>query len=200
MWNVFEPITFDIEEAEAAVESLLTSIDPDKVLSIYFDKDMLEDDGMLNICLSLEADLLENLPEHTNQDNKTVIHRTAAEIQAEIAKLQQELANAEIAEKRASYSKLPNTLYIWDMYKNASKKGTWCSAEKDGIDWEGIVFETEDDAANAAWTLLKELEDENELTGDPDEYTIDIIPVPFRELTAEILEYSDLEHLIPPIE
>ena len=41
---------------------------------------------------------------------------------------------------------------------------------------------------------------EGEVDGDPDEYTIDILPVPFKELTAEILEFSDLEHLIPPIE
>lgn len=126
--------------------------------------------------------------------------RSAADIEAEIERLQQELQLAKAAEKRARYSKLPDTLYIWDMYKDENEKGTWCSAEKYGIDWDGTVFETEEDAFNAAATLLNELADENELDGDPDDYTIDIIPVPFKELTAEILEYSDLDHLIPPTE
>ena len=127
--------------------------------------------------------------------------RSAAEIQAEIERLQQELAQAKAAEKRATYDgKFPTTLYTWDIYLDEEDKGTWCGAEKDGFDWDGIVYETADDAVDGGWNLLQELEDEGELEYDPDEYTIDTIAIPFKELTAETLEYSNLDHLIPPIE
>lgn len=125
--------------------------------------------------------------------------RSAAEIQAEIDKLTLELQQAKAAEKSATYKKFPTELYAWDMYIDESEKGTWCSAEKEGNTWDGVVFETEADATSAAWTLLGELDDERELDGDPDEYTIDIFMIPITEVTVELLEESDLEHLIPAI-
>ena len=67
------------------------------------------------------------------------------------------------------------------------------------IDPDGIVFETEDDAFNAGLGLLRELSDEGELDGDVDEYTIDTFSIPITELTVEVLEDSELEHLIPAI-
>ena len=79
------------------------------------------------------------------------------------------------------------------------EKGTWCSAEKDESTWDGIVFETEEDAINAAQVLLNELDGEQELYGDPDEYTIDTFTIPITEVTVELLEESGLEHLIPAI-
>ena len=147
--------------------------------------------------------LYENLfsKQKSKSFNKKILKesRSVEEIQAEIERLTQELQQAKAAEKSASYNKFPTVLYAWDMYNDDSKKGTWSSAEKEEIDWDGIVFETEDEASNAAWTLLNELADENELEGDPDDYTIDIFTIPITELTVELLEYSDLEHLIPAI-
>ena len=125
--------------------------------------------------------------------------RSPEEIQAEIDRLTQELQQAKVAKKSATYSKFPTVLYAWDMYIDKKDKGDWCSAEKEDGTWDGIVFETEEDAVNAAITLLGELSDERELEGDPDDYTIDTFTIPITELTVEDLEYSDLEHLIPAI-
>lgn len=126
--------------------------------------------------------------------------RSSADIQAEINRLQRELAQTKTAEKSATYNNIfPDKLYAWDMYIDENEKGTWCSAKKYGFTWDGIVFETEADAFNAGLTLLRELADERELDGDLDEYTIDTFSVPITELTVEILEESDLEHLIPAI-
>ena len=130
--------------------------------------------------------------------NKT--NRSAADIRAEIECLQQELTQAIIEEKRNTYNgTFPTTLYTWDMYVDEDEKGTWCGAEKDGIDWNGYVYETEDDAVTGGLDLLMQLNNEGDLDYDVDDYTVDTIAIPFKELTAEILEYSDLEHLIPPI-
>ena len=152
-----------------------------------------------------EFKLYENLngEKESKIKNKKILKesRSAADIQAEIERLQQELAQAKADEKRSTYNgTFPTTLYTWDIYLDEDDKGTWCGAEKDGIDWDGIVYETEDAAIDGGWNLLKELEDEGELEYDPDEYTVEAIAIPFKELTAEILEYSDLEHLIPPID
>lgn len=194
-WNIFEPITFDINALEKQLEALVESNNKAGYnMSIYFDRDLLEDEGYLNISLSLEADLVEDV-----QENQVTKPRTSADIQAEIDKLQQELQQVKTAEKSAGYTKFPTELWAWDMYLDDSEKGTWCSAEKDDYTWEGVVFETEDDAFNAGLTLLRELRDESELRGDPDEYTIDTFPIPITDLTVEILEDSDLEHLIPAI-
>ena len=125
--------------------------------------------------------------------------RSAADIEAEIEKLQQELQQAKAAEKSATYSEFPTELYAWDMYITEDEKGTWCSAEKYEGTWDGVVFETEEDAVNAALTLLNELDDEDELRGDKDDYTIDTFTIPITELTVEDLEFSDLDHLIPAI-
>lgn len=118
--------------------------------------------------------------------------RSVADIEAEIAKLQQELADAKAAEKKASYGgKFPGEVWYWDMYINPGRKGTWTSIDND------TVFETEEDALDGAWTLLGELEDEGELRGDPDDYTIDAIKIPISKVKPEVLKGSGLEHLIP---
>ena len=196
-WNIFEPITFDVDDLEKQLKDLVASKNDSKYeMSIDFDRDMLEDDGCLNINLSLETDLIENLQEEPGEKKET---RTADDIQAEIERLQQELQQVKVAEKSATYTKFPTELWAWDMYMDESKKGTWCSIEKDDFTWDGRVFETEDDAIRDAQILLGELDGENELPGDPDEYTIDTFSIPITELTVEILEDSDLEHLIPAI-
>ena len=125
--------------------------------------------------------------------------RSAEDIQAEIDRLTQELQQARVDEKSATYKQFPTELYAWDMYISKKHKGTWCSAEKEENTWDGTVYETKEDAVNAAVTLLGELAGEGDLEGDPDEYTIDTFAIPITELTVEDLEYSDLEHLIPAI-
>lgn len=123
--------------------------------------------------------------------------RTADEIRAEIARLQKELEQAEIAEKQATYSgALPQVVYMWDMYRRKKAKGTWTSVEIDNSGWDGIVFETEEDALHAGMRHLDELDYEDELAGRPEDYTIDIVAIPLANVPEEILEYSNLEHLI----
>lgn len=59
MWNIFEPITFNIKALEQQLEALVTSMNtPEYKMNIDMDKDMLNDDGFLNICLSLESPLI----------------------------------------------------------------------------------------------------------------------------------------------
>ena len=147
----------------------------------------------------LYESLFSSKKSHGNINKVLKESRSAEDIQAEIERLTQELQQAKVAEKSANYSKFPTVLYAQDMYISKRNKGTWCSAEKEDGTWDGIVFETEQDAINAAITLLGELEDERELEGDPDDYTIDTFTIPITELTVEDLEYSDLEHLIPAI-
>ena len=128
------------------------------------------------------------------------VKRSATEIQAEIEQLQQELTQALIEEKSTTYNgNFPNNLYAWDMYIDEDEKGTWCSVEKEGFTWDGQVFETEDDASEAAWRLLSELADENELRGDPDDYTIETFTIPITELTVDFLEECELDHLVSAI-
>lgn len=151
-----------------------------------------------------EFKLYENMFSKQNEKsiNREVLKesRSADEIQAEIDRLTQELQQTRTAEKSTAYNgKFPTVLYAWDMYLKDSEKGTWCSAEKDEFTWDGIVFETEEDAVSAAYILLGELQEENELDGDKDEYTIDTFVIPITELTVEMLEDSELEHLIPAI-
>jgi hypothetical protein len=128
--------------------------------------------------------------------------RSADAIKADIAKLQQELHDTEVAEKKATYSSMPTVVYAWDAYVSPTEKGTFCSAEKYNGVWEGTVFETEDDAVDAAWLHLQELDDEGELSDDPDEYleaddfTIDVFTIPLKDIPDEVLAWSDLEHLI----
>lgn len=93
-------------------------------------------------------------------------------------------------------------VYAWDMYLDPADKGTFCSAEKYNGVWDGMVYETKLEAVNAGYYHLQELEDEGELSDDPDiyvepnDYTIDVIKIPLEEVTRETLEYSNLDHLI----
>lgn len=117
--------------------------------------------------------------------------RSVADIEADIARLQQELADAKIAEKKASYGgSTPIEVWYWDMYVDPSEKGEWTSLDADN------VYETEEAAINAAYTLLGELDDEGELEYDSDEYTVDAIKIPISQVAPEILEWSGLDHLI----
>ena len=117
--------------------------------------------------------------------------RSVADIEADIAKLQQELEQAKVAEKKASYGgSFPKTVWVWDIYLEPAEKGTWTSTDSD------VVFETKDKAVDAAWTLLNGLDDEGELEYDPDDYYVEAFEIPISSVSEEVVGYSNLKHLI----
>lgn len=123
--------------------------------------------------------------------------RKQAALQKQIALLQQQLHDEKVAEKKASYgSSLPTKVYIWDIYLKKSQKGTWTSAELYDDEYDGYVYETADEAIAGGWAHLNELENENELDRDPDDYTIDAVAVPVNLVSIDTLSDSNLEHLI----
>ena len=120
--------------------------------------------------------------------------RSTKDIEAEIARLQAELEQAKEEEKKASYGgKLPTSVWSWDIYLTPRKKGTWTGIDND------IVFETKEKALDGAWQLLNELDDEGELKGDPDDYTIDAFEVPLSSVSDSVLRFSNLGHLAKSI-
>ena len=122
--------------------------------------------------------------------------RSAADIEAEIARLQRELADAKVAEKRAALGgSAPAFVWVWDIYLDQADKGTWVSIDND------TVFETEDDALDAGWVLLNELDDQGDLDEynegiEPDDYTVEAYKIPISKVSADVLKWSKLEHLI----
>ena len=104
--------------------------------------------------------------------------------------------------KNTNNNSSEKVVYAWDIYLDPRDKGTFCSAEKYNGVWDGMVYETEAKAENAAWYHLLELEDEDELSPDPniyvepDDYTIDIFTIPLSEVSDAVLHYSNLDHLI----
>lgn len=105
------------------------------------------------------------------------------------------------AVSKTSNNTSEKVVYAWDMYLDPNDKGTFCSAEQYNGVWDGMVYETDIDADNAAWYHLQELETEGELSPDPniyvepDDYTIDIFTIPLSEVSDAVLQYSNLEHL-----
>lgn len=123
--------------------------------------------------------------------------RSVDEIKAEIAKLQQELADALAAEKKASYGgSLPTEVWIYDMYIDPADKGTWTSAELYHGKYDGYVYETADKAIRGGLAHLNELADEGELEGEPIDYTVEAINIPVSEVDEDTLTDSGLDHLI----
>jgi hypothetical protein len=104
--------------------------------------------------------------------------------------------------KNTNNNSSEKVVYAWDIYLDPRDKGTFCSAEKYNGVWDGMVYETDIDADNAAWYHLQELEIEGELSPDPnvyvepDDYTIDIFTIPLSEVSDAVLHYSNLDHLI----
>lgn len=87
-------------------------------------------------------------------------------------------------------------VYIWDMYVDLADKGTWTSAELYRGEWDGYVYETEKAALDGGWSHLQELEDEGELRGEPDDYTVEAVAIPLSEVPTRTLAFSSLDHLI----
>lgn len=128
--------------------------------------------------------------------------RSVADIEAEIARLQQELEQAKAAEKKASYNgNLPTQVWIWDICRIGKKHNrNWISAEFYNGKWDGSVFETEDKAIEAGYTLLGELESEGELPGgkytEADEFDVEAFAVNISDVDVDTLKSSNLKHLI----
>jgi hypothetical protein len=122
--------------------------------------------------------------------------RSVTDIEAEIARLQRELADAKVAEKRAALGgTLPAFVWAWDMYIDPADKGSWVSIDNDS------VFETEEEALDAGWLLLNELDDQNDLDEygegiEPDDYNVEAYKIPISEVPVDVLKWSKLEHLI----
>ena len=83
-------------------------------------------------------------------------------------------------------------VYMWDIYINQKDKGTWLSAEEINGVWEGFVLESEADAISGGLRHLEELENEGELDGDLDDYTVDAIAVPISKVSKNTLRFSGL--------
>lgn len=90
-------------------------------------------------------------------------------------------------------SQSAEVVYIWDMYIDPRDKGTWCSAEEYNGEYDGSVFKTKEAAYNEAKIHLYELEDEDQLRGDPGDYDIDIIAIPKNKVSDYTLEFSGLK-------
>ena len=124
--------------------------------------------------------------------------RSIEEIKAEIAKLQQELADAEVEEKKARIAKRPEVVYVWDIYLDPAEKGNWFSAEEDDTTgmWEGTVYETADEAIRAGNLHLDELWDEGDLEYSRRDYYIDAQEIPLGNVSDDTLSFSGLDYLI----
>ena len=83
-------------------------------------------------------------------------------------------------------------VYIWDMYIDPFDKGTWTSAEKYRGKWDGIVFKSEFEAIKHGRIHLKELEEDGELRGTPDDYVVDAEAIPKAEVSTDTLQSSAL--------
>lgn len=124
----------------------------------------------------------------------STVKRTAAEIEAEIHRLEDELKKLKAEDPEIKTPKVkkevPDCLYAWDIYDDEKKRGTWVSTSND------LVFETENKAVEAGYNLLCELDDQGDLEGDPDDYWVDAVEVSMDDVTVSVLEYSGLGHLI----
>jgi hypothetical protein len=114
--------------------------------------------------------------------------RSAADIEADIARLERELAAAKaelLSVRKANLrGKLPAQLYTWDAYKTVAEKGTWTSE---------IVHETPEAAKAAGEAIVANNLEPGETF---DQYTIEVVAVPFSTISNDTLEDSGLDHLI----
>ena len=84
-------------------------------------------------------------------------------------------------------------VYIWDIYIDPRDKGTWLSAEKNRAGYyEGSIFGSPEEAKNAAIAHLAELEEEGELLGYPEDYSVDIIQADVSEVEDYTLAWYRL--------
>ena len=83
-------------------------------------------------------------------------------------------------------------VYIWDMYIDPADKGTWTSAEVYRGKYDGAVFGSEFEAIKHGRIHLRELEDEGELKGDLNDYTIDAESILRSEVYPDTIQSSGI--------
>jgi hypothetical protein len=151
-----------------------------------------------------EFKLFENMWEDDfSEESKVVTESTRSvdEIRADIRRLERELdaARRELSSVRkvVPNDKQPKELYAWTIYKTEADKGEWVSSGKDkNGERYGIVFTTREGALECGEdSLANDLEYEDP-TAKVEDYTVEVFAIPFSEITAEMLEESDLEYLI----
>lgn len=118
-----------------------------------------------------------------------VTEPTSAEIEAQIAMLQKDLARAKAREAAA---KADVYVYAWDMYLDPADKGSWVSVT------DNKVYATERDAYKAGCHELDLCYMDGILEGEavPDDYIIDTIKLPVSQVPTEVLKACGLGHLI----
>lgn len=118
-----------------------------------------------------------------------VTEPTSAEIEAQIAMLQKDLARAKAREAAA---KADVYVYAWDMYLDPADKGSWISATYNK------VYATEKDAYKAGCHELDLCYKDGILDDGvmPDDYIIDTIKLPVSQVPTEVLKACGLGHLI----
>jgi hypothetical protein len=198
--GVYCDTTYEITEYDGkfSVTEFYNSDDGDwKEGDYYFETDSFE-----TLCAELQRifpnALVECKIKEEVKKSLTEEARSVAEIEAEIAKLQQELTAAKTAEKKARIAKRPEVVYVWDIYLDPAEKGNWFSAEEDDITgmWEGAVYETADEAIRAGNLHLDELWDEGDLEYSRRDYYIDAQEISLGNVSDETLADSGLDHLI----
>ena len=83
-------------------------------------------------------------------------------------------------------------VYVWSMYIDNQTKGNWMSAEEVHGQYEGFVFETAQEAIDFGHNHLRELEDEGELLGDADDYTVEAVAIPISKVSKSTLTFSGM--------
>jgi hypothetical protein len=121
-----------------------------------------------------------------------VTEPTSAEIEAQIAELQDALVKAKEREAKAKASKAGVYVYAWDMYLDPADKGTWVSAT------DNMVYATERDAYKAGCRELDICYTEGLLYPDavPDDYIVDTVKLPVSQVPAEVLKDCGLSNLL----
>lgn len=111
----------------------------------------------------------------------------------EIFKEENNLKEWVYAKGNNATNQVTEVVYIWDMYMDPRDKGTWCSAEEYNGEYDGSVFKTKEAAYNEAKIHLYELEDEDQLRGDPEDYDIEVRAIPKSKVSDYTLEFSGLK-------
>ena len=114
---------------------------------------------------------------------------TSANIEAQIAELQDALVKAKEREARA---KAGVYVYAWDMYLDPADKGTWVSATYNK------VYATEKDAYKAGCRELDLCDADGMLDPDavPEDYIVDTVKLPVSQVAAELIKACGLGHLL----
>ena len=187
-WTLFHIQTYPINK----ILKNYSGVGFNHLLNIMFTSKIIKDK---TICESVQSSTIDEFSEYESMWDDRLL-----EWKSRAANNNNTTTTATSTAKGSSPSGI--TVYAWDMYLDTNKKGTFCSATKYKDGWDGTVFKTKAEAEDAGWNHLLELEDEGELSDDPDspvlpwDYVIDTIAIPIEDVTKETLEWSGLDHLI----